>query len=140
MSNKNLLKLMSIVLVAMLSVGFTSCGNDDDDELSSNSIVGHWKGVTFQKYDDINLTNLIDEGESSWDWRFYDDGTCSCRGYESALNGIYKLLGNEVNIYKSNRTDYFETYYIIEFSKERMKIKYKWSSNEVYIVVMEKVN
>ena len=32
MSKKNLLHLLAIMMVAMLSVGFASCGDDDDDD------------------------------------------------------------------------------------------------------------
>jgi hypothetical protein len=45
MSNKNLLKLMSIVLVAMLSFGFVSCGDDDNDSQEAKvkkQLVGVW--------------------------------------------------------------------------------------------------
>lgn len=47
MSKKYLLHLMTILMVAMLSVGFTSCGSDDDDDDSSLSLVGTKWTVTY---------------------------------------------------------------------------------------------
>ena len=44
MNKKNVLHLMAIMMVAMLSVSFISCGSDDDDDAGSVSsdIVGTW--------------------------------------------------------------------------------------------------
>lgn len=38
---KNLFRLMALMMVAMLTIGFTSCSKDDDDD-DSASIVGTW--------------------------------------------------------------------------------------------------
>ena len=38
---KNLFRLMALMMVAMLTIGFTSCSKDDDDD-NSASIVGTW--------------------------------------------------------------------------------------------------
>ena len=44
MKKKNcLLSLLAMIMVAMLSVGFASCGSDDDDEeMSGSFLVGEW--------------------------------------------------------------------------------------------------
>ena len=47
MSKKNLLHLMAILMAAMLSVGFTSCGSDDDEDDPSLSLVGTKWTVTY---------------------------------------------------------------------------------------------
>lgn len=43
MNKKIFLHLMAIMMVAMLSVGFTSCGNDEDETKIDSPIVGTWK-------------------------------------------------------------------------------------------------
>ena len=47
MRKKKLLYLMAILMVAMLSVGFTSCGSDGDDDDPSLSLVGTKWTVTY---------------------------------------------------------------------------------------------
>ncbi len=44
MRKKNLLRLLTVMMVAMLNVGFVSCGGDDVDEtINVNSyIIGTW--------------------------------------------------------------------------------------------------
>ena len=39
---KNLLNWMTILMVAIVSVGFVSCGDDDDDE-KEGAIIGTWR-------------------------------------------------------------------------------------------------
>ena len=44
MKQKSILwSMLAVMMVAMLSVGFAACGNDDDDE-SGSSVVGTWSG------------------------------------------------------------------------------------------------
>ena len=41
MKKKNLMDLLTIIMVAMLSVGLASCSNDDENS-DSNGIIGTW--------------------------------------------------------------------------------------------------
>ena len=41
MKTKNYLSMLAVMLVAMLSLGFVSCGDDDDDD---NAAIGTWYG------------------------------------------------------------------------------------------------
>ena len=51
-----------MIMVAMLSVGFASCGSDDDNKGGSNSpLVGTWYNVS---------------GSYTTAWKFNSDGTC----------------------------------------------------------------
>ena len=127
-------KILIFFTFCLIMSGFASCSNSDDVDVNVGSIVGHWQGVTYQLYEDKELTTLIEEGPSTWDWRLFEDGTCSCKGYEIATNGVYKLLGNEINIYKNSRTNYFVSYYIIQLSKNELKVRY--TSGKVNLVVL----
>ena len=62
---KNLLNWMTILMVAIVSIGFVSCGDDDDEKKDSvASIVGTWVGtvdgqsVTYQ-YNADNTGSII---------------------------------------------------------------------------------
>lgn len=45
MEKKNFLwGMLAILMVTMLSVGFAACGSDDDDNKTSNGVVGTWSG------------------------------------------------------------------------------------------------
>lgn len=68
---KSLLRLLAIFMVAMLSVGFASCGNDDDDDngtSSSSELVNKLQGTwEFQKGTEIlmGMTITIDRSSLS---------------------------------------------------------------------------
>lgn len=45
MKQKSILwSMLAIIMVAMLSVGFSACGDDGDENDKSNSVVGTWTG------------------------------------------------------------------------------------------------
>ena len=65
---KYLLNLMTILMVTIVSVGFVSCGGDDDDD--EISIVGTWRcdwsdgdGYTILTFNSNGLGNLTKRGE-----------------------------------------------------------------------------
>lgn len=67
---KNLLNWMTILMAAIVSVGFVSCGDDDDDnnskqvkEETTTSIIGTWR-------------NSWGDGPRGYTaYSFFDDGT-----------------------------------------------------------------
>lgn len=132
-------KVFIMFMVSLLALELVSCSSDDDDNVNTNSIVGHWKGNNYQVFEDENLTNLIDEGsDASYDFKFFDDGTCAYRGYHSNSSCDYKLLNKEIIIYYNGK--YYDTYYIIEFSKSRMKLKYLNPNNRWLILILDRVD
>ena len=103
------LHLLAIFMVAMLSVGFVSCGDDDDDDVTSgielvDKLQGTWK---FQKGTEtiMGMTITMDRSSLSEMKRsmeqmmgskieFWDE-TLSFSG--SMVNGVnYKLDGNKL--------------------------------------------
>lgn len=126
-------------MVSLLTFGVFSCSSDDDDNVNTNTIVGHWKGSNYQVYEDENLSTLIDEGsDATYDFKFFDDGTCAYKGYHSNSSCDYKLLNKEIFIYYNGK--YYDTYYIIEFSKSRMKLKYLNPNNRWLVLILERVS
>lgn len=76
MNKKYLMHLASIMMVAMLSVGFfTSCG-DDDDKVDS-SILGTWED-----------TNYYD---GTWQWTFNSNGHSVCKVADGSLSYTFNF-------------------------------------------------
>ena len=110
MKKKNyLLSLLTMIMVAMLSVGFASCSSDDDDEITGGSelvdkLQGTWQ---FQKGTETVMGMTITMNRSSLSEmkksmeqmmgsrvEFWDE-TLSFSG--SKVNGVnYALKGNEL--------------------------------------------
>lgn len=69
---KNLLNWMTILMVAIVSIGFVSCGNDDDDDKKGGtvSLVGTWS-LNFGP-DDYCLLTFYQNGTVKY--QEYDDG------------------------------------------------------------------
>lgn len=109
MKKSRYLHLLTIMLVAMLSIGFVSCGDDEDDEITGGSelvekLQGTWQ---FQKGTEtvMGMTITMDRSslsqmKSSMEQmmgskvEFWDE-TLSFSG--SKVNGVsYKLEGNKL--------------------------------------------
>ncbi|MBR4387916.1 MAG: hypothetical protein IKT00_01910 [Prevotella sp.] len=105
MSKKNLLHLMTIMMVAMLSVGFTSCGSDDDEENSSYSIVGLWEETAYWKDGQWKSSSVLNyvfdfkkdntyilylDARNYKEGKTYQTGTYTFDGNYIALDGDFK--------------------------------------------------
>ena len=109
MEKKNYLHLLTIIMVAVLSVGFVSCGSDDDDDvLSGSELVDKLQGTwEFQKGTETVMDMTITLNRSSlsemkksmeqmmgtrvefWDETLFFSG--------SKVNGVnYTLDGNKL--------------------------------------------
>ena len=96
MKRKNLWHLLAVVMVAMLSVGFTSCGSDDDDEptlkITKDMLVGSWEvtNVTANSGDELRKVYV---GATM---KFYSDGTCACSDY---MENAYRISNGRLETY-----------------------------------------
>lgn len=83
---KKFLKYFCAMLIGMLSIGFVSCGGDDDEPenpAAVASIVGTWRGHSeIQKPTKDAMTA-----------KFYDDGTCEIWWYNNPLLASYYFRG-----------------------------------------------
>lgn len=120
MRKKNLLHLLTVMIVAMLSVGSVSCGGDDVDEtINVNSyIIGTWhsfKATGYAQGESVTL-DISKNGEYSSAYLelvFNSDGTVIGSSWQQDSNGVsrwisekgnYAVKGNMVDIMFSNET------------------------------------
>ncbi len=85
MNKKIFMSLLSIMMVAMLSVCFVSCGDDDDD---NNPLVGTW---------------YYSENGNYYEISFYSDLRFICittkSGKRETYTGPYRVNGNQLTIF-----------------------------------------
>jgi len=82
---KNLLNWITILMVAIVSVCFVSCGdNDDDDDGGGNSLVGSWT-CSNHYIDRVSFNNGTDtytfKSNGTYEWK--------CRGWDNDSGKYY---------------------------------------------------
>ena len=87
---------MAIVMVVMLSVGFASCGSDDDDEpslkITKDMLVGSWEVTDIVNTSGDQLRKVY-VGATM---KFYNDGTCKCYDY---MENAYRINNGRLETY-----------------------------------------
>lgn len=93
-------KFLSLLMFVVLSVGFTACGDDDDDEISADNLVGTWElywSAGYEKYngEEDRWDEAVDESDK-FRMTFNSDGT----GVEDDDNQSFnwKLDGKKLTI------------------------------------------
>lgn len=82
------------MLCALMSVTFTSCGDDDDDNepTSTNNLIGKWKAT---------------DSDGSWEiWEFNTNGYLTITSYDGekdyyngvSTNNTYTVTGNQLRV------------------------------------------
>ena len=120
---KSFMYLMTMMMVAMLSVGFASCGSDDDDSNSSYSrlIVGTWKMTHQITYDADGNVKSENNRESTWVDVFNADGTyITTDGYNSE-SAKWSISGNRLSLKYGRET---ETETIKSLTESTMVLQY----------------
>ncbi len=111
------IKLFFVALFAALSFSLTSCGDDDDDEISS--ITGTWEGGNI-RYADESLTIT-----------FNSNGTGNYKSYidygelDEDCNFKYKIEGEWLLLVTEDEYSYGDDYY--------SEYRYKISDKKLYI-------
>lgn len=117
-------KLLFVLFAMALSLGFTSCGDDDDDNEYENTIIGTWTSISREVVVDTEneivsnaMSQVFTDDAPIIIWTFNKDKTCSgiAGVYES--EGTYRLDGNKLYI-KDNDDD--EEIYTISFSGKNL--------------------
>ena len=114
-----------------------SCSSDEDDELSSKLIIGHWQSVSYYGYSINSNTGekvfFEEKPDESLSIKFYEDGTCM---FGSQLCS-YKMLNNELDIFGSSSI----TFVIEELKSDKMVLSTASGlMGAHYIYTFKKVN
>lgn len=111
--------LAAVLMIALASVSFTACSNDDDDEPSlsftKEIIVGRWK-----------ITNIAGNNEhGNWllvgsEAVFKSDGTCN--GWFS-MEDAYKIEGGRVKTYYARTSEPMFAYTLLSQNGTTLSVK-----------------
>ena len=111
--------LAAVLMIALASVSFTACSNDDDDEPSLSCtkeiIVGRWK-----------ITNIAGNNEhGNWllvgsEAVFKSDGTCN--GWFS-MEDAYKIEGGRVKTYYARTSEPMFVYTLLSQNGTTLSVK-----------------
>ena len=125
---KSYIKFLAFAMIAIVSLSFASCSDDDADSPYVSDIVGTWK-----------LTEVKTSASGSYiSWPFQatyasfnSDGTYTGRGYFGNGSGIWNLKGNTVTTYVDG--ELFFTYQIISVSGSNAELKMSMDGESIWI-------
>ena len=125
---KSYIKFLAFAMVAIVSLSFVSCSDDDADSPYVSDIVGTWK-----------LTEVKTSASGSYiSWPFQatyasfnSDGTYTGRGYFGNGSGTWNLKGNTVTTYVDG--ELFFTYEIISVSGSNAELKMSMDGESIWI-------
>lgn len=87
------------MLVIACCAGFTSCGDDDDDEVNASEIVGKWNIVGYEAWEEEDgdrwQTNSVNDAEIT-SLQLNENGTCKVYFDYYAETGKYVVRGNQL--------------------------------------------
>ena len=116
------LKFLSFVLFAILSVGFISCGDDDDEIGGEDTLVGTWQCTWSEGYEkDLQNSANDDEWNGAEDFTvtFKADGTAVIDG-----DGCkWKLEGNQLSIVDDDARDEWEVSTVLKLTDSELIIE-----------------
>ncbi len=125
MYKKNFLHLMAIVMVAMLCVNFTSCGNDDED-YGTGPVAGKWeryltdgssRGTYTFIFKDDNVTYI-----EKWSEPGYDDDI-------ETYTGVYVVENDIISMTFGNATVSVDFKYEIKGQKLTLTANNYWAKD-----------
>ena len=118
MIKKYLLGMFALLMVATLSVGFTSCGDDDDEELFGGGKTGKG-GVTASYF--VGTWRLIDAFDQEIVFTFKSNGT-----------GSYLYVYMDGGSWKVGRSEGF----VWQYDEESWEMRLKFSKSVEYYDVI----
>ena len=154
----NLWSMLSVMMVAMLSIGFAACGSDDNDDeggssvtISEANLIGTWETVLSESYVIYNgqrysAAELEMDGENDRA-QFKADHTYCTHYWNSRSqnwvvdqkdNGMWSLSGSIITI-KYDKDGDVHTIPITEFSASRMVIKQNEKDEEGGVIYIYQV-
>ena len=130
---KYLFNLMALMMVAVLSVGMSSCSKDDDGDdfnYPKESLYGTWK---------ISEVKMSESGSYiSWPMKtttatFNSDGTYSGSGYFGNGSGTYTAKDNTITTYVSGKVYIVYTVLSLNGSTSELKMNQSGSDEVLWI-------
>ena len=130
--------LAAVLMIALVSVSFTACSSDDDDEPSlsftKEIIVGKWK-----------ITNISGNNEhGSWlsvgsEAEFKSDGTC--KGWFS-MEDAYKIEGGRIKTYYARTSEPMFVYTLLSQNGATLSVRMDGTldDNSTCTLTLQKVN
>lgn len=110
MRKTSLFQLMTILMVTLLSLGFASCGSDDDDSVDSSgngTIIGTWEETDYT--------------DGTWQWTFNSNGKGSCKVTNKTTYSFsfdYILNGSSLKISGYEDGERYTDTYTVSFSSD----------------------
>ena len=125
---KSYIKFFAFAMVAIVSLSFVSCSDDDADSPYVSDIVGTW--ILTEVKTSASGTYI------SWPFQatyasFNSDGTYYGSGYFGNGSGTWKLKGNTVTTYVDG--ELFFTYEIISVSGSNAELKMSMDGESIWI-------
>ncbi len=118
MNKKRVFYLLTIMMVAMCSATFVSCGSDDDDTSVRNKLVGVWR-TTMSSSNWKNIELKVD-GTLEYNLKIKDDGTI---GYDPTHDQpneksywLYNETDQTITMYTNDR--YYNYIYVVSMSND----------------------
>lgn len=130
--------LTAVLMIALVSVGFTACSSDDDDEPSlsftKEIIVGKWR-----------ITNIAGNNEhSNWlsvgsEAEFKSDGTC--KGWFS-MEDAYKIEGGRIKTYFARTSEPMFVYTLLSQNGSTLSVRMDGTldDNSTCTLTLQKMN
>jgi len=118
-------------MVTVLSVGFISCSDDDDDADYSTSIVGSWQLSHSKGWDIYNGNkDTWDDAEDDTFWVFNSDGTgYNYYSYETGKFYFDWSIKNDVlTVYEEGGDT--DKYTIKQLTSDKLVVFHTWNSPE----------
>lgn len=98
---KNLFYLMTVLMMAVVCVGFASCGDDDDDDSSSQTsgpLVGTWENTRTGSWGYETFTKVFRaNGTGYQEYSYSDNSTGQVEKGSEHTNLTYKVTAYDVN-------------------------------------------
>ncbi len=122
MNKKNFMSLLFIMMVAMLSIGLTSCGDDEETIITESEIVGTW---------------VLSNSNESPIFDFHNDKSYYTINGKDIRSGTWVLSGNTISCQSKN---FNESIKITEYQNREGKAKYQNSEGKKCDFKIEKAD
>lgn len=110
MNKKYFWSLLTFMMVAMLSVSFTACSSDDDEDSSNGILVGEWQecdanGVFRNDATDYEVSHMRLRSNGTGDWWTVTKGKEDSYKYSFNYSGSFNGTSGTITMTITSSTD-----------------------------------